>query len=219
MYHRGHDRRGGFSRRELKHLGAAAVALTLAFLFIRHVEPAQVLADPSAILAEGLLDPVDVAVSVVVVMTGFLFHELAHKFSAQLYGHWSEFRASYPHLLMAVVISLFGVLFAAPGAVNIRGNVSKQENGVISAVGPLTNIAMAAVFIVLRQAYLRSPVEEVFFWGGVFNVALGGFNLLPVKPLDGSKVVRWNVGVYLLLILVIVFQLKLLFPDELFFLP
>lgn len=209
-------RRHRFSRREVTHLGASILALTLAFLFIRAIDPGELFLDPSRLALGEVLAPTNLAVALLVVVTGFLFHELAHKFAAQIYGHWSEFRASFPHLVLAVVISLFGVLFAAPGAVNIVGNVTERENGVISAVGPLSNLVMATLFILLRQAYLRTPLGDVFFWAGAFNVALAGFNLIPFRPLDGSKVVRWNVGIYLLLVVIVVFQLNLLFPELLF---
>lgn len=215
---RGRRHRGRFSRTELVHLAASLVALTVAFVIIQVVEPGEVLTDPEALLSpEALGRPLAIAVTVVV--TGFLFHELAHKFVAQLYGHWSEFRASFPHLGLAVVVSVFGFLFAAPGAVNIVGDVDKRENGIISAVGPLTNVAMAAIFLVLWQGALRDPIGEVFFWGAFFNVILAGFNLIPVGPLDGAKVVRWNLGAYLLFLLLIVLELKVLFPAELSFIP
>lgn len=211
--------RGRFSRREVIQLIASMVALTLAFLFVLPEEPGAVFTGEVAL--EAMLQAKFLGTAVAVAVTGFLFHELAHKFVAQMYGHWSEFRASYGQLSLAVFVgAAFGILFAAPGAVNIMGNVDEKENGIISAVGPLTNIVMAAVFLALWQMQLRDPL-----WGFVyekaafFNVFLAAFNLVPMKPLDGSKVVAWNIGVYLALILIIVLQLTVLFPSLFAFLP
>src|SRR3989338_9073468 len=54
---------------------------------------------------------------------GFLLHELAHKLVAQHYGCFAEFRAFDFYLWMAVLMSYFGFVFAAPGAVFITGPV------------------------------------------------------------------------------------------------
>ena len=44
-------------------------------------------------------------ISLVIVIAAFVLHELAHKLVAQRYGHWAEFRASMPGLLIALAIS------------------------------------------------------------------------------------------------------------------
>ena len=45
---------------------------------------------------------------------GFLFHELSHKFLAQKYGAMAEFRSYDIMLVLALVMSFFGAVFAAP---------------------------------------------------------------------------------------------------------
>src|SRR3989339_681370 len=67
---------------------------------------------------------------------GFLFHELGHKFLAQRYGCFAEFRSFDTMLILAIAMSFFGVVFAAPGAVFISGHVNARKNGRISAAGP-----------------------------------------------------------------------------------
>jgi Zn-dependent protease len=85
------------------------------------------------------------------VVPGFLFHELAHKFMAIKYGFDAEFKMYMPGLFLALASSFFGVIFAAPGAVHINGDrmISDKENGKIAIVGPLTNITLAILFVVL----------------------------------------------------------------------
>ena len=79
--------------------------------------------------------------SMITVGVGFVLHELAHKFTAMHYGYWAEFRKDNLMLLVAVVLAaLVGVVFAAPGATMIYGaGITREQNGKISAAGPLTN--------------------------------------------------------------------------------
>ena len=42
---------------------------------------------------------------------GFLLHEVMHKFVAQKYGLWAEFRANYGMLWLSVLMSFFGFIF------------------------------------------------------------------------------------------------------------
>lgn len=95
---------------------------------------------------------------------------------------------------MAIVTAALGFVFAAPGAVYIHGEyISKEENGKISIAGPLTNIALAAIFFILIQFISLSPLLLlVCSLGFMINSFLAFFNLLPVFMLDGAKVLKWN---------------------------
>jgi len=42
-----------------------------------------------------------------------------------------------------------GIVFAAPGAVMIMGMVSREENGRIAAAGPITNMVIAVIFLLV----------------------------------------------------------------------
>ncbi|MDG6975631.1 MAG: hypothetical protein JRN27_06040, partial [Nitrososphaerota archaeon] len=65
------------------------------------------------------------------------------------------------------------------------------ENGKISLAGPLTNVAIAALF--LPFFFFGSGVLYAVGYIGVqVNIFLAMFNMLPIGPLDGAKVWRWN---------------------------
>ncbi len=129
--------------------------------------------------------------------TAFFLHEMAHKFVAQHYGCWAEFRYSQQGLLIAMVLAaIAGFLFAAPGAVYIAGRIDKRQNGIISIAGPLTNVVVAAAAIPIL-IYMGGIIAAGFYTVIYFNAFLAIFNMIPVMPLDGAKVVRWNVGVYI----------------------
>ena len=162
----------------------------------------------AVVLSDGLrgLGPQfvpNLIVAAVAVGTAFLLHELAHKVLAQKYGCWAEFRKFNLGLVLAVVMSFFGFIIAAPGAVMISGQVSREQNGKISAAGPLTNIALAILFfiagIILPQIFGTMPnlFNQVIFFGFFINGWLALFNMIPFPPLDGSKVLAWSMPVWL----------------------
>ncbi len=133
-------------------------------------------------------------ISLLTVGLGFLLHELAHKITAQRYGCEAEFRANNTMLAIAIATAFLGFIFAAPGAVMIRGFITYRENGIISIAGPLTNLALALLFLPLSLAPgILGITGQIGF---LVNAILGLFNMLPIKPLDGSKVLAWNKKIY-----------------------
>ncbi len=134
------------------------------------------------------------AIAALAVGTGFLLHELAHKYVAIHFGAKAEFRAWNLGLIIALAVAvLFGFIFAAPGAVYIFGKrVSIRENGIISLAGPLMNIVIGVVSILIAGLYSTSQIGHVAGIVGSINLYLAMFNLLPFFILDGSKVFAWN---------------------------
>ncbi len=144
-------------------------------------------------------------VSLIAVATGFIFHELAHRYVAIKYGMIARYRAWYLGLAAALIIALltakiFGNPFviAAPGAVVIMHygmydiSYIRQEYK-IAAAGPLANIAVAIAALI--ASHLTGPpwTSYIGFVGGV-NAWLAFFNLIPIPPLDGSKIFRASIG-------------------------
>lgn len=160
----------------------------------------------------------------IAVVPGFAFHELAHKFMAIKYGFDAEYHLWWFGLVLAVVSSFFSVIFAAPGAVYIKGDkvISEEENGKISVVGPLTNIVLA--FLFLFMAIILVIIGVIFYpnadptdlsktlpgflciyvgWAGfIINSFMASINLLPIGIFDGAKVFRWNKIVWVVLALI-----------------
>lgn len=199
-------RRVRFSPTELRHILLALVVLTFAF---------------GLAFSGGIRGPLRVDVflgslllAAIAVPTGFLLHELGHKFVAQRYGCRAEFRSWTYGLLIALFTSFLGFLFAAPGAVVIQGYVGPRENGRISAAGPGVNLGIGGTFFAawfVLQAVGFDPVLigfmtlQILALGVAFiNLLLGAFNMIPVPPLDGSKVLRWDLRVYLPLLAALV---------------
>ena len=136
--------------------------------------------------------------AVVTVGVGFVLHELSHKFAARRYGYWAEFRVWPFGLIFALITSIFGIIFAAPGATYISGtDITKERNGKISLAGPLTNVGVAFLFLIVSL----SPDELLRLLGrqGVYiNLFLALFNMIPIfPPIDGAKVFAWRKEVWL----------------------
>ena len=93
-------------------------------------------------------------------------------------------------LILAIVMSFFGFIFAAPGAVMISGYVSRAKNGIISAAGPLMNVVLVLVFILLLLSL--PSYRQIFGFGATINSWLAVFNMLPFWHFDGAKVLAWN---------------------------
>jgi len=135
-------------------------------------------------------------VAAITVGTGFLLHELGHKLVAQRYGCFAEFRSFDQMLLLAIFMSFFGFVFAAPGAVMIHGPVGKRRNGIISAAGPMVNIVLALLFLLLLFISYGGFMRIIAFYGFYINSWLALFNMIPIWNLDGAKVLRWDKKVY-----------------------
>lgn len=206
---------GSFSRIELGHLVIAITVLTVAF---------SLTFSKNNLLFFFLGYPVDIglffyfmSIAFLGIVAAFFVHELSHKFMAQKYGLWSEFRMYPQGLLLSVIVAFFtGLVFAVPGAVMFRGDVKVFETGRIAAAGPASNIAIAVVTYILYQ-FLFFDKE---FWGTLVgfvclvNLLLATFNLLPVGPLDGRKVLVWNEIAWCVLFSVSVLFLSGMFIDR-----
>lgn len=184
--HHGGRPRVTFGATEMFHLAAAVAVLTIAFTVFE--------TGLAGLLHFGRVAAITLFASFLAVGSGFVLHELAHKVLAQRYGHWAEFRAHFPGLGMTLLLALFTpVLFAAPGAVLIQGRVTPRENGLISLAGPATNLVLAFLawpfaWAVNADALLPAVASRV----ALINAFLCLFNLVPLGPLDGRKVLAWS---------------------------
>jgi len=147
-----------------------------------------------------------IGMALVAVSLGFVFHELGHRLIARRFGYFAEYAMWPMGLMVALGFSLFGFVFAAPGAVMIypratvlgTASLSRQKIGLISLAGPATNIGLAVIFLVLD--FIQPAL--LFTLGARINTWLAMFNLIPFGPLDGAKILKWNKGIWLISIAV-----------------
>ena len=195
---------GSISSIELRDLLLSLIALVVAF----------------SVLMNGKRIPgLEIVLIIVVgVGTGFLLHEMAHKFVALHFGYFAEYRANMMGLIIAVAASFVGFIFAAPGAVMIsKPNAPqefymqdpfgqeelkreiKRETLWISLAGPMTNIVLTAFFFLAQMFGPSSGLAaQAANFALIINLTLAAFNFLPFGPLDGKKIFDSNRMVWLL---------------------
>ena len=205
---------GTFSRLELLHLGIAMLVLTIAFTFALSRSSLLMILLGSPLSFSRFLN--GLGLSFVGIVCAFFVHELAHKFMAQSYRLWSEFRMYPKGLISALILSsITGFLFATPGSVMFRGEPRPFEEGRIAVAGSLANLILAAItlpilfFITFEQeGFLAQSIGYIC----VINTVLAVFNLLPFGPLDGVVVFKWNSTIWSILFIFSVTILVFLFP-------
>ncbi|OYT51236.1 MAG: metalloprotease [Desulfurococcales archaeon ex4484_204] len=146
------------------------------------------------------------AVSAVAVATAFVFHELAHREVARRYGLVARYRAWYTGLAIALALALITaklwglpIVLAAPGAVVIYAYYGIPPPDVefrVSIAGPLTNLVIG-LGLSIASKFLSPPASYYTDFIGSVNIWLAFFNLLPIPPLDGFKVMRYSVSTWL----------------------
>ena len=185
-----------FTASEIRDLFIAFVFISLSFAIVNGGR------DTNAIL--NILPIVMVGVG-----AGFILHELGHKLVSMKYGYWAEFKLWPQGLIFALITSFFGFVFAAPGAVYTYANYMTDEvNGKISIAGTIVNSLWAVIFLAISVAIYPSAFYSetsllifiVCSIGYSINSFLAAFNLLPIGNLDGSKVLTWNFGIWIVTI-------------------
>lgn len=198
------------SRREEADLFVAWIAIAVSFTII-NITPYGLMGGFNPISPVTAL--IYFGISLLTVGIGFIFHEMAHKFVAIRFGYWAEFVKDNTMLLVAVIMAaLAGFVFAAPGATVIYSRdgrpLTKREDGIISAAGPVVNLLLCVIFAALfflaggKAGLVDGNLLAMLGIAGVqINAMIAAFNLLPVSVLDGRKVFAWNIPVFFVLII------------------
>ena len=197
------------TRREEVDLFIAWLAISLSFAIIK-IAPYGILGPLQSVSLITAL--IYLGIALLTVGIGFILHEMAHKFTAIRYGYWAEFRKDNNMLLVAVALaSLVGFVFAAPGATVIYSNdgrgLTREQNGKISAAGPVVNLLLCIPFAALLviagglTSLNGNILAQIGLAGIQINAMIAAFNMLPISILDGNKVFSWNILVFFILIL------------------
>jgi Zn-dependent protease len=104
-------------------------------------------------------------------------------------------------ILVPILLVIFtGFLFggARPVPVNFH-NLRRphRDMALVAIAGPLTNFLIAMLLygvwhaLNVAEVYTDKALFGILFWAALWNLVLAAFNLLPVPPLDGSRVLTW----------------------------
>lgn len=139
----------------------------------------------------------DIIIRTIAVLVAIIPHEMAHGYAAYLCGDETaknDGRLSLNPLhhldpIGTICLIFFKFGWAKPVMIN-PNNFRDRKKGTffVSIAGVLTNFILAIIaVIIMKYIRLSDLVFELFmniFW---FNIILGVFNLIPIPPLDGSK--------------------------------
>jgi Zn-dependent protease len=135
-----------------------------------------------------------------------ILHECAHGYAAYLLGdntakeqgrltlnpisHIDPIGSIVVPGVLYLIHSPFFFGWAKPVPVNFR-NLKNPRLGMmlVAAAGPLTNVILAYGYILLYKFNVYTPLSYVWQWAILFNIVLCVFNMLPIPPLDGSRIV------------------------------
>ncbi len=126
-------------------------------------------------------------------------HEFAHNVMAFRYNIDAQFEVWASGLGLVLLTSyLFGNVFATPGrsVLNIE-NVEKRIEGLIYSTGPIINILIAIILI----PFVNSPgtLGLLATISIPMNLLVAIYNMLPISPMDGTRIKNWKLSVWLLL--------------------
>ncbi len=142
---------------------------------------------------------------VIPLLISLSFHEAAHAFAAYSFGDSTPKEQNRLTLnplahfdvggfLMLLIV---GIGWAKPVMVNPK---NWTQFMIISICGPLANILLASIFAVLKVVMILKINYEGFFAAPLYfmfdifvytNTMLALFNLIPIPPMDGSRIVSW----------------------------
>ena len=142
----------------------------------------------------------------VILIFSIILHEVAHGYAADKLGDPTARYAGrltlnpIPHIDMlgSIILPIISILspggflfgWAKPVPYNPYNLTRAPHWGetIVAAAGPATNFALALIFALLVRFSGEPTFASICFIGVIANLWLGFLNLIPIPPLDGSKI-------------------------------
>jgi Zn-dependent protease len=149
----------------------------------------------------------DILIILIILIFSAIVHEVSHGLMAEKFGDDTARDAGritlnpIPHidpygsiLLPALLLFLHSpIIFGAAKPVPVNfNNLRPRKLGMaaVSLAGPLSNFLLAVICaVVLHFGLSNSVATPILLQVVLINLILGTFNLIPIPPLDGSKIV------------------------------
>lgn len=147
-----------------------------------------------------LNDPLTFVLLTVPLLYSIIIHELAHGWvalrmgdpTAKYLGRLTLNPLKHLDPVGTLMLFIFGFGWAKPVPVNLA-NISDQRGGLIlvSSAGIIANIIFAFLGVLLYRLFDPAPsgaAGVMLYYFTQINIILAAFNLIPIPPLDGSKI-------------------------------
>lgn len=146
---------------------------------------------------------IELLVSIPAVLVCLSVHEAAHGFAAYALGDPTAKHAGrltldpirHLDLVGTICLLLFHVGWTKPVPVNARYfKKPRRDIALVSLAGPMANFLLALIALFLQQIFMSYHSTIMLAIGlfcystAVMSIGLGVFNLIPVPPLDGAKI-------------------------------
>ena len=157
---------------------------------------------------ESILNTLRTPVTLVILLFSVIIHEVSHGLVAEKLGDPTARRQGritlnpIPHidLVGSIILPAMAVLlhfpllgWAKPVPIDIRQFRDPMRDFAITALaGPVSNLAQVMVYSVIFHVSMSlgwAFVAFIGWWGIYINLLLALFNLLPIPPLDGSRLI------------------------------
>lgn len=128
------------------------------------------------------------------------FHEMAHAYvadklgdnTAKLLGRLTINPLAHLDPIGVLMLLLLGFGWGKPVPIN-PNNFKKpvRDEIIVALAGPISNLLLAlaaALIFTLTKSVASAPLQSLLLTLGFYNLILMLFNLIPIPPLDGSKI-------------------------------
>lgn len=122
--------------------------------------------------------------------------EIIQKIYARTKGYYSRFKIYPISYILSIFVSVIGIKLAAPGYTQLlpykfsewkysRRRYSVEDEGKIILIGLLVFFAFSTILLFTEYKNLKNIISLIIV-----------FNMLPILPFDGTRILKWNFGIW-----------------------
>jgi Zn-dependent protease len=146
-----------------------------------------------------------ILIYIIAFATAITVHEAAHAWmadklgdpTARISGRLSLNPIAHMDIYGTLIIPMLLIFLGSPFVVGWAKPVPvdpynlenpKKDSALISFVGPFVNIVLGTVLALVARMFPISPIFNILYPIILLNITLAVFNLIPIHPLDGGKI-------------------------------